>query len=346
MGKAPYRRNQQTNLEDFNIDDTPRDSPRDWSCYNRIQTNEKTLFLQLLGELLDIYIKEPQNRYGRKPKSLRDMLFCVCYMKYTGFSSRRISSDLKLLQRQGYIKEIPHFNTLLNYMKRSDLTPLLKRMILIAGLPLAQFEEVVAVDASGFSTESYKRWMDVRKNWRQCREYRKVHISSGVKTNVVTAIEVSAGNEHDSNYFESLVKITSRNFSIKEVLADMAYSSRENFQIAQDNNMIPFIPFKRNARGNPQGFSVWRKMFDFYSQHYDLFMHKYHLRSNVESTFSMVKRKFGSHVRSKNEDSQDNEILCIFLCHNILLLIKGIFEFGIFPDFEKMCNEADCTLIH
>jgi len=87
-------------------------------------------------------------------------------------------------------------------------------------------------------------------------------------------------------------------------------------------------------------------MFDFYSEHYDLFMHKYHLRSNVESNFLMVKRKFGSHVRSKNEDSRDNEILCIFLCHNILLLIKGIFEFGIFPDFEKMCNEADCTLIN
>ena len=125
MAKQPYRRNKQTNLNDFNRDDSPRDPPRDWSCYNKVQTNEKTIFLQLLGELLDTYIEEPQNRYGRKPKSLRDMLFCCCYLKYTGFSSRRLISDLKMLQKQGYIKQVPHFNTLLNYMKRPDLTVVL-----------------------------------------------------------------------------------------------------------------------------------------------------------------------------------------------------------------------------
>ena len=38
-------------------------------------------------------------------------------------------------------------------------------------------------------------------------------------------------------------------------------------------------------------------------------MAHYHQRSNVESTFSMVKRKFGASVRAKTPAAQLNEVL-------------------------------------
>lgn len=40
------------------------------------------------------------------------------------------------------------------------------------------------------------------------------------------------------------------------------------------------------------------------------FMAHYHARSNAESTFSAMKRKFGPSVRSKNPTAQVNEVLC------------------------------------
>ncbi len=63
------------------------------------------------------------------------------------------------------------------------------------------------------------------------------------------------------------------------------------------------------------------------------YMEKYHKRSNVESTFSMIKAKFGDALRSKTERAQINEALCKVLCHNICCLIQSMFELGLKPKF-------------
>jgi len=63
------------------------------------------------------------------------------------------------------------------------------------------------------------------------------------------------------------------------------------------------------------------------------FRQHYHLRSNVESTFSAMKRKFGPSVRSKNQTAQINEVLCKALCFNLSMLVHAMFELGIEPTF-------------
>jgi len=45
-------------------------------------------------------------------------------------------------------------------------------------------------------------------------------------------------------------------------------------------------------------------------------------RSNVESTFSMIKRKFGNDVRAKTDTAMVNEVLCKLVCHNLCVLIQ------------------------
>jgi transposase len=63
------------------------------------------------------------------------------------------------------------------------------------------------------------------------------------------------------------------------------------------------------------------------------FLAAYHKRSNVESTFSAIKRKFGGAVRSKKYTAQVNEILCKVLCHNLSTLVHAIHELNIDPKF-------------
>ena len=74
-------------------------------------------------------------------------------------------------------------------------------------------------------------------------------------------------------------------------------------------------------------------MFHYFSFRRDDFLSHYHRRSNVESTFSMIKAKFRDHVRSKTDIAMRNEILCKVLCHNICVLIQEMFELGIDPAF-------------
>lgn len=62
-------------------------------------------------------------------------------------------------------------------------------------------------------------------------------------------------------------------------------------------------------------------------------MEHYHKRSNMESTFSMIKAKFGERVRSKTEQAQINEALLKVLCHNICVVIQSIYELDIEPSF-------------
>ena len=59
----------------------------------------------------------------------------------------------------------------------------------------------------------------------------------------------------------------------------------------------------------------------------------------METTFSMVKAKFGGAVRAKTPTAQVNEALLKFLCHNIVVLVQSIYELGIETAFWP---QTDC----
>src|SRR3982751_3849122 len=94
----------------------------------------------------------------------------------------------------------------------------------------------------------------------------------------------------------------------------------------------PYVPFKyATAVGKPE--SAWVRMWHFYNYRREEFLTHYHKRSNVESTFSMIKAKFGSALRSKTDVALINEALCKVICHNICCVIQSMHELGITPDF-------------
>jgi transposase len=77
-------------------------------------------------------------------------------------------------------------------------------------------------------------------------------------------------------------------------------------------------------------------MFHFFSLNREEFVAHYHKRSNVEATFSAIKRKFGDAIRSKTPVAQVNEVLLKVLCHNIVCLVHAIHELGIVPAFSQL----------
>ena len=130
---------------------------------------------------------------------------------------------------------------------------------------------------------------------------------------------------------------TQGGFIMNEVSADKAYSSRDNYAAVREVGGQAFVPFKSNATGKSRGSKLWRKMFLYFQLNQEEFYQHYHKRSNVETMFSMVKAKFGDKVKSKNKVARENELLCKFIAHNIVVLIHESFELGVKIDF---CSES------
>ena len=313
-----------------------------WRSYNEAQTKEKLLFLDILADLCSYVPKPPKGVRGRPKSDVGAMIFCDVIKEYDCASSRRLISDLILARGRGGIQHVPHFNTILKYLNQTELTPVLTDLIKLSALPLKDLEDTFAVDASGLTSAFYTSWFDFRfgkaGGERTAHDWLKIHLMCGVKSNIVTHIVVTDGRTADSPQFPELVRETARNFRIREVSADKGYSSRENHDAAAAVGATPFIPFKSNATGKSHGSTAWKKMYHYFQLHRDEYMEHYHKRSNIESTFSMLKRKFGYRLMLKNEVGQVNEALARVLCHNICVLIKEFCEGNATLEFEDFAH--------
>jgi transposase len=291
-----------------------------WTAYNAAQTEEKRRFGEMLNELCQS-IPEPEYTFGRPRLPLADMAFACAYKVYTGFSSRRFTTDLQDMQADGMISKAAHFNSVSRYLANEDLTPLFKHLITTSSFPMKPVEQDFAVDSSGFGTCRFIKWFD-KKYGREidAREWVKVHLMVGVQTHIVTTVEIAGWESNDCPHFAPLVEATSQHFDIRNVTADKGYLSRPNLQLVTDKGGVPFIPFKPNTRVPADDDSTWTRMYHYFALNRQEWLASYHQRSNVESTFSMIKGKFGDAVRGKTNAAQVNEVLCKVLCHNICVL--------------------------
>jgi len=155
---------------------------------------------------------------------------------------------------------------------------------------------------------------------------------TGVTTNIVTSVEVTASEVSDFSQFAGLVESTAKRFEFAEVSADKGHLSKRNMELVNALGATPYIAFKAGTIAN-NGCEIWAKMYHYFQFDRQEFLAHYHKRSNVESTFSMLKRKFGASIRSKTPTAQVNEVLCKVICHNLSVLVHSIYELGIAPTF-------------
>lgn len=334
MAEKPFRINPQCSLDKF----SKNEHKRDYRAYRESRANETELFLELLYNLVQVVPEEP-NTFGRPRLSIRDILFCLCLKVHIGFSGGRLPFFIKHIKSRGYIEREPAPNSLLNYIKSKEMNSILLELIKISSLPLVNYESNFAVDASGFTSLKYGRWVNVRTGRASARkEFRKANLMIGTKTSIITAIDVGEGHSHEAPMFPFLIRRTAQSFNVEEIYADMGYSSRTNFKIAKQIGSELYCPFKRGSSRLSRGSPTWAKMYNLFENNYDLFMRKYGRRAVVESCFSSLKRIYnGGVLRSKNPIAQNNEVLLVAIAHNLRVLIKSMYMIGVTePDFLEL----------
>ena len=309
---------------------------QDWPAYNQAQATEKRRLRVLLQDLCrNLPARErPVTRPGPKPHFPSDAVFAMAYKVYCGLSSRRFSTDLLEAHEQGFTtRPIPGVKVT-DFFEDAYFTPILKELIAYSARPLRAVERDFAIDSTGFGSTRYERWYDQKYGVTRLKcVWVKAHIASGVKTNCITAVRILDKHAADCPQFLPLVKETRRHFEIGEVSADAAYASLENFEEVAGMGGTLFAAFKSNTTGGVGG--LFEKMFHFFQFNQEEYLGRYHKRSNVESTISAVKRKFGDSVVSKTDTAMVNEVLCKLLCQNLTCLIQEQETLGIVPVFWK-----------
>jgi transposase len=206
-------------------------------------------------------------------------------------------------------------------------------MLARSASPLMGIEDRCAIDSTGLRTSRFNYYRHEKYEPSRENDWRKLHALVGVKTHVIPVLEVTDGSVNDSTQFSTLLRRAVANgFRFKEVYADKAYLSRENCNVATSLDVLPFIPFKVNNTGASKGSPAYHKMFNFFQYHREEFDQHYGQRAQVESAFGAFKAKFGETPASRNFDSQVNEILCIAIAFNITMVVRQMFEAGVFPE--------------
>lgn len=306
---------------------------RDWAVYNAGQFNEGLYVERLLRTLCD-GIDEPARKpgCGRKPVPLKDATFAAVMKVYSQKSQRRVQSDLADSVAKGTLDQVSNYNVISKFLGNEASTALLVSLIEESAKPLAIIEKgQFAIDSTGFSTATYDRYFSYRhQNVQSTHKWTKLHIAVGTVTHAITGVKVS--DAADCPQLPELLAQTRKNFAVREVSADKAYSSKNNHEVLDSFGVEAYIPFRENAVIDLKR-EVWSRQLCEFLFNKDKFLPHYHRRSNVETVNWMIKSKFGSSVDSKTPTAQANEVLCKCLLHNLACIVHAIFAAGLAPRF-------------
>lgn len=281
---------------------------------------------------------------GRPRLSIQEALFCAIQKVYSQLSSRRAYCFFKNSAERGRIDHVPHFNAPSRLFNNPKTIPILHTLVAISALPVAGLENDFSVDSTGFRTTTFGAYCDTKYGEAKVHHWLKAHLCAGVKTNIVAGVVITDSEGGDCSQFRPLIKKTAQGFSINEVSADMAYSSRDNFDVVANVGGTAFIAFKKNATGTTKGSALWKKMYHYFQLNRDDFMEHYHKRSNIEATNAAIKRKFGETLKSKNSIAQINELLAKIVAYNLTVVIHEMHESGIEPEFLNHRGEPSIKL--
>ena len=321
----------------------PRKQYPQHSTYTEAQTKEMRLVDELLRDLVSTVPDLPRlpGAPGAPAIPLSKAVHCAVLKVYSGLSGRRAYGVYQNVSDRGLLDEVPSYMVASRLLCRPEATPILYRLLTLSALPLAGLEEggAVAPDSTGIQTTSFGGWREEKHGEKRQKRWLKTHAMVGLKTHIIIQARFLDIDSNDSPLFDPLLRGTiEAGFHPSEVDADKGYLSKDNYRLASDLGLNAYIPFKSNSvtysRGNAASPLSWKRAFHLFQALRVDFDRNYHKRSNVESAFSALKRKFGENIRSRLPVAQVNEVLCKLIAYNLTVLVHEMFENGIAPLFS------------
>lgn len=303
--------------------------PRDEVLYNRIQETE---FLNFFDFVRFLSLKVC------KGKKMRNAIVCLLvWHKFPNLSARRARSLLLLFKNIKLINvEIPCFKSLCNYRAEPLLNNVLEELIEESSKPLSVIEHDFVTDATGIRTKLFSSWYSIRtKKEIRKRDHLTVHISIGVKSKIITALNVETISGNDNRIFREHVDRTHKNFKINEWSGDGRYWCKDNCNKINEVGGKPYFKVWKNWSGKSRGCMLWKLMNLESKNNPEEYGKHYHKRSNVETANQSKKMLHGDKVYSEYDAARINEETLRWINHNINVLNRAKHEWGIIPRFME-----------
>jgi len=267
---------------------------------------------------------------------MKSIIQCLLiWRKFPNLSTRRARGFLLLLRKFGIITvDIPCFKTLSNYNENNSLSICLDKLIEESSKPLSVIEHDFATDATGIRTKLFSTWYSLRcKKEIRKRDHLTIHITTGVKSNIVTALNVEIKPGNDNNIFREHVDKTTKNFKVNEFSGDGRYWCKANCWKVFEVGAKPYFKVWKNWCEKSRGCMPWKLMNLEFKNDPEEYEKHYHKRSNVESTNHSKKVLHGNSVYSRLQSARINEETLRWINHNINVLNRAKHEWKINPKF-------------
>ena len=102
-------------------------------------------------------------------------------------------------------------------------------------------------------------------------------------------------------------------------MADKAYSTRLNHELARELGFDLSVPFKAYTITPPLMGSAWMEAWKLFDPDPEQFYREYHPRSNVEATIGALKRLMPVELGAKMFGGHVNEVLSKLVAYNLIV---------------------------
>jgi len=255
------------------------------------------------------------SKYSNKMYSVYQKLFLLVYKQFRKFTYEELLTDLSdNLSLRAYLglNKLPNYTTLIKFAKKLPLKIFDK--LILAFKNLIPKVKRVAIDATGISLDNASQHYCKRIGLKtKKRPFMKTTFIVDIDKYIILLCKMRKKARHDTKDAKPMIKKLAKIYKPDLFYADRGYDSDEIFKLVFENlGAYPFILQRRLDIPKYRRKGKYRKLtideFDY---------GEYLQRNKIETLNSMIKKRFGSKIKSRNVKMQKVELFGRVIAYNI-----------------------------
>jgi len=256
-----------------------------------------------------------KSKFSNKLYTQYQHLFMLVYKQFRKFTYKELLEDLSdniTLRAYLGLHKLPDYTTLIKFAKR--LPTAIFDKLMVAFSKLIEQPEKVAIDGTGISLDNASPHYCKRigKPYKK-RPFLKLSVIVEIKYYLILQFKVRKKTRHDLIDAYPMVQKLAKNYQPEAFYGDRGNDAEKLFKLVfEELGAYPFILQKRLDVPKHKRKGKYRK------ETVDVFDYgEYLQRNKVETAFSILKRKFGFSIKSKNVKMQKVEAMSRIIAYNI-----------------------------